>query len=50
MTWLKYILEIKYYNIINTWIIFLDLEKSSKDLIELISKVTSTHKKWKQLE
>jgi len=26
MTLLKYILEIKYYNIINTWIIFLELE------------------------
>jgi len=39
MTWLKYILEIKNYNIINTWIIFLDLEKSSNDLIEVISKI-----------
>jgi hypothetical protein len=39
MTWLKYILVIKNYNIINIWIIFLDLEKSSKDLIELISKI-----------
>ena len=39
MTWLKYILEIKNYNIINTRIIFIDLEKSSKDLIELISKI-----------
>jgi hypothetical protein len=28
MTWLKYILEIKDYNIINLGIIFLDLEKS----------------------
>ena len=27
MTWLKYILEIKEYNIINIKIIFLDLEK-----------------------
>ena len=39
MTWLKYILEIKDYNIINTEIIFLDLKKSSKDLIELISEI-----------
>ena len=39
MTWLKYILEIKDYNIINIKIIFLDLKKSSKDLIELISKI-----------
>jgi hypothetical protein len=39
MTWLKYILEIKDSNIINTWIIFLDLEKLSKDLIKLISKI-----------
>jgi len=29
MTWLKYILEIKDYNIIHIGIIFLDLEKSS---------------------
>ena len=39
ITWLKYILKIKDYNIINIEIIFLDLEKSSKDLIELISKI-----------
>jgi len=39
MIWLKYILEIKNYNIINTKIIFSDLKKSSKDLIELISKI-----------
>jgi hypothetical protein len=39
MTWLKYILKIKNYNIINTWIIFLNLKKSSKDLIEFISKI-----------
>ena len=39
MTWLKYIFEIEDYNIINTGIIFLDLEKSSKDFIELISKI-----------
>jgi len=39
MTWLKYILEIKDYNIINTRIIFLNLEKSSKDLIGLIFKI-----------
>jgi len=39
MTWLKYILESKDYNIINIKIIFLDLEKSSEDLIELISKI-----------
>jgi hypothetical protein len=39
MSWLKYILEIKNYNIINIEIIFLDLEKSSKDLIKLISKI-----------
>lgn len=31
---LKYILEIKDYNIINIWIIFLDLEKSNKNLID----------------
>jgi hypothetical protein len=31
MTWLKYILKIKDYNIINTGIIFIDLEKSRKD-------------------
>jgi hypothetical protein len=40
MTWLKYILEIKDYNIINTWIIFLDLEKLNKDLIKLILKLS----------
>ena len=34
MTWLKYILEIKDNNIINIGIIFLDLEKSSKDVID----------------
>jgi hypothetical protein len=39
MAWLKYILEIKEYNIINTWIIFLDLEKSNNDMIGLISKI-----------
>jgi hypothetical protein len=39
ITWLKYILKIKDYNIINIEIIFLDLEKPSKDLIELISKI-----------
>jgi len=39
MTWLKYILEIKNKNIINIGIIFLDLKKLSKDLIELISKI-----------
>ena len=33
MIWIKYILEIKYSNIINIKITFLDLEKSSKDLI-----------------
>lgn len=40
MTWFKYILEIEDWNIINTKIIFLDLEKSSKDLIELILKLS----------
>ena len=39
MTWLKYILKIKDWNIINTRIILLDLEKLSKDLIKLISKI-----------
>jgi len=39
MIQLKYILEIKNYNIINTWIICLHLKKSSKNLIELISKI-----------
>jgi hypothetical protein len=39
MTWLKYIFKIKNYNIIKIEIIFLDLEKSSKDLIGLISKI-----------
>jgi hypothetical protein len=39
MTWLKYILEIKDYNIIYTMVIFLDLKKSNKNLIELISKI-----------
>jgi hypothetical protein len=39
MTRLKYILEIKDYNVINTWITFLDLEKSNKNLSELISKI-----------
>jgi len=39
MTWLKYIFEIKDWNTINIRIIFLNLEKSSKYLIELISKI-----------
>jgi hypothetical protein len=39
MTWLKYILEIKDYNVINVGIIFIDLEKSNKNLIELIYKI-----------
>jgi hypothetical protein len=39
MTRLKYILEIKDYNVINIWITFLDLEKSNKNLSELISKI-----------
>jgi hypothetical protein len=34
MTWLRYILEIKDPNIINIEIIFLNLEKSNKDLID----------------
>jgi len=39
MIWLKYILKIKDHSIINIKIIFIDLEKLSKDLIELISKI-----------
>ena len=35
----KIYLKIKDYNIINTGITFLDLKKSSKNLIELFSKI-----------